>query len=120
MLHPSPWSHIYFFFFFFNDTATTEIYTLSLHDALPIFEQADRPPWWSRLDRGAQETHCPRGLRALGAQHCFEHRSEEHTSELQSLRHLVCRLLLEKKKNERRVLLHARWDAHASRIYMRL
>src|ERR1039458_3046967 len=71
-------------FFFFNDTATTEIYTLSLHDALPI------------SSRGS----------LLGfVQHCVgrenwasSSRSEEHTSELQSLRHLVCRLLLEKKK----------------------
>src|SRR6266568_9494480 len=72
-----------FFFFFFNDTATTEIYTLSLHDALPIgvwrFDDSDTiladPAW----------TPPPR--------------SEEHMSELQSQFHLVCRLLLEKKKN---------------------
>src|SRR5215216_8168355 len=74
--------------FFFNDPATTEIYTLSLHDALPIFStaflpasapattsRAANPPSWSR-------------------------RSEEHTSELQSPDHLVCRLLLEKKKKK--------------------
>src|ERR1035441_11115445 len=69
-----------FFFFFFNDTATTEIYTLSLHDALPIWTAwtSDRIPM----------------CRCAG----FRCRSEEHTSELQSLRHLVCRLLLEKKK----------------------
>src|SRR5437899_9555944 len=74
------------FFFFFNDTATTEIYTLSLHDALPI----------SRLPatRG-----CPRRRSARGfSPRTRLPRSEEHTSELQSLRHLVCRLLLEKKK----------------------
>src|SRR2546429_1176450 len=74
--------HSFLSFFFFNDTATTEIYTLSLHDALPI---------------------CLPGLR-----HSHDHgrghqprpdRSEEHTSELQSRLHLVCRLLLEKKKN---------------------
>src|SRR2546422_8063498 len=79
-------------FFFFNDTATTEIYTLSLHDALPI------SPWaspssscvrWSRLRPGAPSSRpCPRRWV----------RSEEHTSELQSRLHLVCRLLLEKKK----------------------
>src|SRR6266566_9796575 len=72
----------FFFFFFFNDTATTEIYTLSLHDALPIFRQLDRksaPAPEQRLD------HVPG-------------RSEEHTSELQSPCNLVCRLLLEKKK----------------------
>src|SRR5437899_9522441 len=69
--------------FFFNDTATTEIYTLSLHDALPIY----RPP----LRRG------PSGSRPAPVAHRPPDRSEEHTSELQSLRHLVCRLLLEKK-----------------------
>src|SRR6266404_9171427 len=69
-------------FFFFNDTATTEIYTLSLHDALPIY--GDDP---LRLHHVAQPL--ARGLRR---------RSEEHTSELQSLAYLVCRLLLEKKK----------------------
>src|SRR6266496_6671845 len=70
------------FFFFFNDTATTEIYTLSLHDALPI---STSPPPGSRSARAAVP-NCPRW------------RSEEHTSELQSRRDLVCRLLLEKKK----------------------
>src|SRR5258705_11047778 len=73
-----------FCFFFFNDTATTEIYTLSLHDALPIYG----------LVHGAG--HLPG--RAFAQLAVFHHRSEEHTSELQSLRHLVCRLLLEKKK----------------------
>src|SRR5258705_4647253 len=84
-----------FFFFFFNDTATTEIYTLSLHDALPIC-----PPLAERRDGGTPwhahhiaERYSLFVLIALG-----EGRSEEHTSELQSLRHLVCRLLLEKKK----------------------
>src|SRR2546425_2588977 len=89
-----------FFFFFFNDTATTEIYTLSLHDALPISTPAarssraptscpprsappSRPPW-------------PPCWRRAGVTIA---RSEEHTSELQSLAYLVCRLLLEKKKN---------------------
>src|ERR1035438_10924797 len=69
------------FHVFFNDTATTEIYTLSLHDALPIFHGVPCPKYADRPT--------PPLLRA---------RSEEHTSELQSLRHLVCRLLLEKKK----------------------
>src|SRR3989441_4023727 len=72
-----------FFFFFFNDTATTEIYTLSLHDALPIFGTQPRVVG-SRPHAHAQQR--PRD------------RSEEHTSELQSLAYLVCRLLLEKKK----------------------
>src|SRR5438552_17686366 len=82
----SSYDHLLTFlvFFFFNDTATTEIYTLSLHDALPISSRsaartASRSPWaW--------------------ASHFSPSRSEEHTSELQSPDHLVCRLLLEKKK----------------------
>src|SRR5256884_8663492 len=75
------------FFFFFNDTATTEIYTLSLHDALPISGgSAGR----HRRDGGPV---APGARRARRLQ-----RSEEHTSELQSRLHLVCRLLLEKKK----------------------
>src|SRR5205814_8712153 len=79
----------YHTFFFFNDTATTEIYTLSLHDALPISQPGIAPPLWQGpLDR----------LPLVDEAHEAEHRSEEHTSELQSLRHLVCRLLLEKKK----------------------
>src|SRR5574338_1652834 len=73
----------FFFFFFFNDTATTEIYTLSLHDALPICSTTPRRPRSSGRRRRCR----PRSPR-----------SEEHTSELQSPWHLVCRLLLEKKK----------------------
>src|SRR3712207_8752166 len=82
--------------FFFNDTATTEIYTLSLHDALPIYRtgrlpsrRCRTPPWlWTGrwTSRKANFPAC-KGLR-----------SEEHTSELQSRQYLVCRLLLEKKK----------------------
>src|SRR2546427_8067321 len=90
-----------FGFFFFNDTATTEIYTLSLHDALPICEGrdlgldggdllADDPPGAARLDRGLEF--------AGDRQRLDRERSEEHTSELQSQSNLVCRLLLEKKK----------------------
>src|SRR5260370_17590328 len=92
-----------FFLFFFNDTATTEIYTLSLHDALPIF---CGDPRWSCLFRGRYF------LRRSGSSHSIgwerrpggtswrkmSERSEEHTSELQSHLNLVCRLLLEKKK----------------------
>src|SRR5579871_3127911 len=73
-------------FFCFNDTATTEIYTLSLHDALPIFASSGS---WPRA-RWASSTRRP--IRAVGA---CRGRSEEHTSELQSRRDLVCRLLLE-------------------------
>src|SRR6266853_6886519 len=85
---------LFFFFFFFNDTATTEIYTLSLHDALPICpRRRDRSP---EVDgsRGAQITPQTVGQRGVGV------RSEEHTSELQSQSNLVCRLLLEKKKKK--------------------
>src|SRR2546425_7301713 len=108
------------FIFFFNDTATTEIYTLSLHDALPIL-----------LDRADARTH--RALDGLGrVRVCHHrplevgrgphdlvelvlgevrmHRSEEHTSELQSLAYLVCRLLLEKKTRHTRP---RRWRAWA-------
>src|SRR2546430_6994861 len=81
-----------FFFFFFNDTATTEIYTLSLHDALPIY--------------GTGKSSIFDLLAAIqdlvvwnkDATEVFPSRSEEHTSELQSQSNLVCRLLLEKKK----------------------
>src|SRR2546422_3148307 len=81
-----------FSFFFFNDTATTEIYTLSLHDALPIFPVGRRPARRGGLRRLDQ------WLFLLCALQGSEARSEEHTSELQSRLHLVCRLLLEKKK----------------------
>src|SRR2546425_8722752 len=78
-------------FFFFNDTATTEIYTLSLHDALPI--SAGRPGM-SRCRR------CPGRCWAAAPRYTpRRRRSEEHTSELQSLAYLVCRLLLEKKNH---------------------
>src|SRR5256885_2326256 len=81
------------FFFFFNDTATTEIYTLSLHDALPICQGGrGRPAAPGRhFEDSEGDAVRPGGRRAMG-------RSEEHTSELQSPCNLVCRLLLEKKK----------------------
>src|SRR5689334_23821429 len=75
------------FFFFFNDTATTEIYTLSLHDALPI--SISGASSWPRAS--------PRPAWRMSST-----RSEEHTSELQSQFHLVCRLLLEKKKKKKK------------------
>src|SRR4249920_4204852 len=77
----------FFFFFFFNDTATTEIYTLSLHDALPI-----------SMGRQLSRNTVPGGLAPRACSASQTARSEEHTSELQSRPHLVCRLLLEKKK----------------------
>src|SRR3712207_9239917 len=87
-------------FFFFNDTATTEIYTLSLHDALPISPSAPRRAML--LVRGIGErTRCADLLLRQAPSKEETHaaaRSEEHTSELQSRQYLVCRLLLEKKK----------------------
>src|SRR2546425_2215555 len=107
-----------FFFFFFNDTATTEIYTLSLHDALPIYSLlplACRPMSCladSPLDRVLQNSRdrvvvlgCSEEYR-IGLFDLLLERSEEHTSELQSLAYLVCRLLLEKKKKV--------WYVHSS------
>src|SRR5438309_7235116 len=82
-----------FIFFFFNDTATTEIYTLSLHDALPI------STWTAARIFTLSAWCCSSVLRA--ARQTLEQRSEEHTSELQSQFHLVCRLLLEKKKKNK-------------------
>src|SRR2546422_5165168 len=84
------------FFFFFNDTATTEIYTLSLHDALPISGR-DPVGRFRRLVRVARPSVGRFALRPLRVAR-RDRRSEEHTSELQSRLHLVCRLLLEKKK----------------------
>src|SRR2546430_14452251 len=79
-------------FFFFNDTATTEIYTLSLHDALPIFDVAS--------PNAGSSLHIKKlGYRQVSSRELDgRQRSEEHTSELQSQSNLVCRLLLEKKK----------------------
>src|SRR3712207_7212131 len=77
-------------FFFFNDTATTEIYTLSLHDALPICQ---------RLETTQMSiSWCRAQLLSTERKQTTDCRSEEHTSELQSRQYLVCRLLLEKKK----------------------
>src|SRR5438874_11283628 len=86
------------FSFFFNDTATTEIYTLSLHDALPIFHPAAPRP---RAPR-ALVRRCVSPRRSRRRRH---RRSEEHTSELQSRRDLVCRLLLEKKKKKKKYIM---------------
>src|SRR3712207_8310129 len=93
-------------FFFFNDTATTEIYTLSLHDALPI---SLRGAAYRRIERGSQReevaemdvtdiSEAPWRVYPAAALALCGLRSEEHTSELQSRQYLVCRLLLEKKK----------------------
>src|SRR2546423_14673181 len=100
---------MYLFFFFFNDTATTEIYTLSLHDALPIYllprSNHDSTPGSSALNPlRLRRTTCgsDKSDRLQGA--AAGRRSEEHTSELQSLAYLVCRLLLEKKNIDTEVL----------------
>src|SRR2546430_15106532 len=82
-------------FFFFNDTATTEIYTLSLHDALPIFRRDGRERFGVGLGGGPLAIAQGLEQRTGGGESI---RSEEHTSELQSQSNLVCRLLLEKKK----------------------
>src|SRR3712207_7353983 len=92
-------------YFFFNDTATTEIYTLSLHDALPIcYSEAGSSSPSSRISisariSSARETSSSRTSTRFSASGSPDkRRSEEHTSELQSRQYLVCRLLLEKKK----------------------
>src|SRR3712207_8230070 len=103
--------------FFFNDTATTEIYTLSLHDALPIWVVAapaapgrrpdgardyDSASWnGRRIGRDHASQSAARGAARdrFGVGRALRRRSEEHTSELQSRQYLVCRLLLEKKKH---------------------
>src|SRR5258708_21794434 len=98
---------LYFLLFFFNDTATTEIYTLSLHDALPI-------SWNRSCDRRApSRRRQPHVLVRLSEavidqadlDNSMSPRSEEHTSEFQSPDHLVCRLLLEKKKNKQNMTI---------------
>src|SRR3989442_7665582 len=96
------------FFFFFNDTATTEIYTLSLHDALPISPGRRAPgaavPPERLHGRDGGHGGAPRVAGRVG----HVPRSEEHTSELQSRPHLVCRLLLEKKKEPKQSVVCTR------------
>src|SRR5688572_32333711 len=104
MCHHSQYDAHIVHIFFFNDTATTEIYTLSLHDALPISYRSD--PWTNysrnsnnhsrRSDYSWSTWRTTWGTTWNFARHLS--RSEEHTSELQSQSNLVCRLLLEKKK----------------------
>src|SRR5262249_62255357 len=106
-LHLHVTTHLFFLplfllrsiFFFFNDTAPTEIYPLSLHDALPIFT---RGRWL--LGKAVPAAEVERlGAGRRGPRRGGVARSEEHTSELQSLTNLVCRLLLEKKKNSTKI-----------------
>src|SRR5260370_11099377 len=99
---------IHVFFFFFNDTATTEIYTLSLHDALPIYPSRPSMRYEWRKEEG------PLILRGLFA----AERSEEHTSELQSHLNLVCRLLLEKKQIQRDLQHQEPWRSIKRRAWM--
>src|SRR5690349_22345927 len=98
-------------FFFFNDTATTEIYTLSLHDALPICfsdEPVSFPAGISTHPAGPVTRRVGHSTFQFQYAPTVIVRSEEHTSELQSRRDLVCRLLLEKKKkNEQYIRFHA-------------
>src|SRR5258705_2110945 len=89
-----------FFFFFFNDTATTEIYTLSLHDALPIYALREAFHGPHAIPLTASSVMGVLSLIVWSLILIVTVRSEEHTSELQSLRHLVCRLLLEKKNTD--------------------
>src|SRR3712207_9566881 len=94
-----------YMFFFFNDTATTEIYTLSLHDALPIFSSSVRARSstflaYSVIARRSDASPQPAMYGIDSPDVSKPARSEEHTSELQSRQYLVCRLLLEKKKKK--------------------
>src|SRR2546422_6716057 len=84
-----------FYLFFFNDTATTEIYTLSLHDALPIWQVLIAGTYVFKLADSQSDRNI---VQVFNKDENHLNRSEEHTSELQSRLHLVCRLLLEKKK----------------------
>src|SRR5690242_21606291 len=92
-------------FFFFNDTATTEIYTLSLHDALPISRPSLPAPSNGQRKRGDGRGSSER-LRGRSTWTKCLRRSEEHTSELQSHVNLVCRLLLEKKKRKQHTIMN--------------
>src|SRR2546430_4915083 len=104
-------------FFFFNDTATTEIYTLSLHDALPIYpnfanyDESKANPYPSLPDplmlKNGKKIAKASDWWSKRRPEIVEDRSEEHTSELQSQSNLVCRLLLEKKKKKRQLRKHA-------------
>src|SRR5205814_7421096 len=111
----NPFYSLLFFFFFFNSPPSTAIYTLSLHDALPIFFGYNYKPGEYGKFRDANP-NCPlfgsetASCVSSRGEYFFpvstnksQGRSEEHTSELQSLRHLVCRLLLEKKKINKQI-----------------
>src|SRR2546430_11281560 len=95
------------YFFFFNDTATTEIYTLSLHDALPICQR-------KRSVAAMPPANCAAMNRGTSM------RSEEHTSELQSQSNLVCRLLLEKKKNKINIYVNCESNLRSTLYFVSL
>src|SRR5258707_6065631 len=101
------------FFFFFNDTATTEIYTLSLHDALPIFGRPRRDHLGHDVEPVAELAGVAPDRGDLFVELL---RSEEHTSELQSRQYLVCRLLLEKKNSQYTSYESAHHDMHPYRM----
>src|SRR2546430_12753921 len=108
-----------FVFFFFNDTATTEIYTLSLHDALPIWRWrcGSSCRGWSPCSRRSPASTSRRSSRCSSPSR--RRRSEEHTSELQSQSNLVCRLLLAKKKQTPHLVLqycHRHIEPYASSV----
>src|SRR3712207_8544689 len=107
-------------FFFFNDTATTEIYTLSLHDALPIYTMRLAYYDESVIEKMAEVAELGEGSEVadVGTGTGFVARSEEHTSELQSRQYLVCRLLLEKKKHTKIYLMRFHDDNTLSRTYL--
>src|SRR5690349_22818484 len=121
ILRPSPFTFassgrpLFSLIFFFNDTATTEIYTLSLHDALPISGPNRREARWQVLSSADVQALGPLDLHVGGGQ-----RSEEHTSELQSRRDLVCRLLLEKKKKKRQYQSVHHISIHLASLRLRL
>src|SRR5687767_15615265 len=100
---------LYSILFFFNDTATTEIYTLSLHDALPILKTCAGGALYQRNPRLAPAIAPQKTVNSAASGRCVRVdcflRSEEHTSELQSLAYLVCRLLLEKKKKKQNITI---------------
>src|SRR3712207_8806380 len=104
--------------FFFNDTATTEIYTLSLHDALPI---STRTTCLSRTRAGkGSRIRLPNCWPQTSTKNLSTRggRSEEHTSELQSRQYLVCRLLLEKKKTTQSIFSTSTYDLYVTYIYL--
>src|SRR5205085_12331082 len=107
-IYPSLTSHPFYSFFFFNAPPPTAIYTLSLHDALPISTDANAAIWLhiarlhsNTVDKDEFATNAARVSRDVWPGAVLDLRSEEHTSELQSQSNLVCRLLLEKKKKKK-------------------